>query len=308
MAAGMSVGTDLFDELLDIDQSEYENRIIFLTDAMPNTGDTSEYGLLGMTDNNADDQLHTTFIGIGLDFNTELIEHITKIRGANYYSVHSANQFRERMDDDFEYMVTPLVFDLELTLETKGWEIATVYGSPEANESTDELMKINTLFPSKTVGGETKGGLVLLKLNRTSSNNNLTLVVNYEDRNGQNSSSETSIDLENELPEFFDNTGIRKGVLLSRYADLLVNWIIDEREHDNWIEPWDPIIDDETGICMPPWPETTLGRWERQSMPLTISEEYEDLFEEFSTYFDAEMRAIGDDTMGKELDILHELI
>ncbi len=307
MAAGMQVGTDLFDELLDINQSEYENRIIFLTDAMPNTGDTSEHGLIGMTENNAEDQLHTTFIGIGVDFNTELIEHITKIRGANYYSVHSANQFQERMDDEFEYMVTPLVFDLELVLETRGWEIEAVYGSPEADEATGELMKVNTLFPSKTVGGETKGGLVLLKLNRTSSNNNLILKVSYDDRNGKSDSSETSIDLENEPPEFFDNTGIRKGVLLSRYADLLINWIIDEREHDNWIEPWKPVIDHEIGICMPPLPDTFLGRWERQSTPLTVSEEYEDLFEEFSNYFRAEMQAIDDDTLDQELDILYEL-
>lgn len=27
--------------------------------------------------------------GVGLDFNTELIEEISKVRGANYYSVHS---------------------------------------------------------------------------------------------------------------------------------------------------------------------------------------------------------------------------
>ena len=123
MSAGMSMGTDLFEEVLDFNPEEYENRIIFLTDAMPNTGETSEHGLLGMTKKNAGDRLYTTFIGIGVDFNTELIEHITKIRGANYYSVHSSKQFKERMDEEFEYMVTPLVFNLELNLEAEGWEI-----------------------------------------------------------------------------------------------------------------------------------------------------------------------------------------
>ncbi|MFC2068387.1 VWA domain-containing protein [Chloroflexota bacterium] len=156
--AGMQMATGMYDELADIDASEYENRIIFLTDAMPNLGDTSEKGLLGMTRGSADQGIYTTFVGIGVDFNTELIEYITKIRGANYYSVHSAEQFEERMDDEFEYMVTPLVFNLQLTLEADGWEIEKVYGSPEANEATGELMRVNTLFPSKREEGETKGG------------------------------------------------------------------------------------------------------------------------------------------------------
>ncbi len=307
MSAGMEMGTDLFAEYLDTDQSEYENRIIFLTDAMPNIGETGEHGLLGITEDNADNNLYSTFIGIGVDFNTELVEFITKIKGANYYSVHSAKQFEERMDEEFEYMVTPLVFDLELELEADGWEIEKVYGSPEADEATGELMKVNTLFPSKTEGGETRGGLVLLKLKTLSSDNELVLTVSYEDRNGKDETVETEIELEGEDAEFFDNTGIRKGVLLSRYAGLLIDWIVDEREHEDWIRPWRPMVDDEIGIPVPPPIEPMLGRWERQSMPLTVSEEYEDLFEEFTDYFEAEMGAIGDDTLEQELEILDML-
>ncbi|RLC36741.1 hypothetical protein DRH27_04775, partial [Candidatus Falkowbacteria bacterium] len=158
MSAGMKLGTEQFDEYLDIDKNEYENRIIFLTDAMPNLGDTGEEGLFGITERNADNDIYSTFIGIGVDFNTELVEAITKIRGANYYSVHSASEFKARMDDEFELMVTPLVFDLKLVLDASGYEIEKVYGSPEADEATGQIMKVNTLFPSRTVAGETRGG------------------------------------------------------------------------------------------------------------------------------------------------------
>ena len=78
--AGYKDGTKLFDEYMDTDQSEYENRIIFITDAMPNIGQISEEGLFGLTKENADNKIYTTFIGVGVDFNTELIEYITKIR------------------------------------------------------------------------------------------------------------------------------------------------------------------------------------------------------------------------------------
>lgn len=309
MEAGIEMATDMYDEFLGYyDQSEYENRIIFLTDAQPNTGNTSRYGLLGMTDDNADYGLYTSFIGIGVDFNTDLIESITKIKGSNYYSVHSARQFRERMDDEFEFMVTPLVFDLELRLEARGWEIEQVYGSLLADEATGEILRIDTLFPSRTEGGETKGGIVLLKLNKISSNSDLSLVVTYEDRNGRSDIVRTDIDLDRRSPDYFDNDGIRKGVLLSRYADLLINWITDERQHDDWVEPWHPRVDHEIGICMPPDPYTFLSQWERQSQSLSVSREYERLFEEFAEYFEDEMKKIGDDTLEQELDVLELLL
>jgi Ca-activated chloride channel family protein len=90
LSEGMKAGTQMYDEYLNIDFSVYENRIIFITDMMPNIGDTSKTGLLGMLSDNADKKIYTTFIGVGVDFNTELVEYITKIRGANYYSVHSS--------------------------------------------------------------------------------------------------------------------------------------------------------------------------------------------------------------------------
>jgi Ca-activated chloride channel family protein len=267
---------------------------------MPNIGEISSGGLLGMTEDNADKRIYTTFIGIGLDFNTELIEYITKIRGANYYSVHSAEQFQGRMDDEFEYMVTPLVFDLQLTLESDDWKIEEVYGSPEANEATGELMRVNTLFPSKKSNNETRGGIVLLKLKKTGNDNNLSLVASYEDRNGKEHQNEVTVELDEVDTDFFENSGIQKGILLSRYADLLINWMIDEREHAHYNHPWEPRIDEETGICMPPH----LNQWERQSLPLTVAEPYRKLFGLFYRYFDDEIDNIGDNDLRQELDIL----
>ncbi len=305
--AGMEMATDLFADLTSADQSEYENRIIFLTDAMPNTGETGEDSFSGRLEQNAENHLYSTFIGIGVDFNSELVESITKTRGANYYSVHAPEQFKERMDDEFEYMVTPLVFNLQLTLEAEGWEIEKVYGSPEADEATGGLMKINTLFPSKSVDGETKGGLVLLKLKRTAEDNkdnSLVLKVSYEDRNGNQKNIEATVTFNNEEPEYFANDGIRKGVLLTRYADLVKNWLVDEYEHTHISYLWEPKVNYEDGIIIPP---ATLGQWERQSLPLYVSPPYRDLFRQFSQYFQGEAEAIGDATLAQELDILELL-
>lgn len=306
MEAGYKAGTGLFDEYLDSDPLEYENRIIFLTDAMPNTGQISEEGLFGLADGNAEKGIYTTFIGIGVDFNTELIEEITKTRGANYYSVHNSKEFMKRMDEEFEYMVTPIVFNLKLELDAQGYDIEKVYGSPEADEATGEIMKVNTLFPSSREDGETKGGIVVLKLEKTSEDASLHLKASYENRAGTTDKSVEEIDFTDKSAEYFDNTGIRKGILLSRYASLIKNWISDERSSLEQDKPVVPVVNEEDGIVVPRM--RPLGQWERQSVELDVSEEYKELFSDFKDYYVSEAEAIGDDDLMKEVEVLDLLI
>jgi len=315
MAAGMALGAEQFNEFMDADKNVYENRIIFLTDAMPNRGEVSEQGLFGLARQSAESGVHSTFIGIGVDFNTELVEAVTKIRGANYYSVHSSKQFKERMDDEFEFMVTPLVFGLELNLESGGYMIDKVYGSPEADEATGSLLKVNTLFPSKRAEEATRGGVVLLKLSRKAeaTEEEIFLSVRYEDRQGKEHRSSRTILFESGGAERFDNTGIRKAVLLARYVNLLKAWMIDERKSE--VEPVDPsvafehpLVRDESGIIVPPEVRTSLGQWERQSRALSVSEHYVKLFGRFIEHFSAQMQALGDDALKQELEILDRLL
>ena len=207
------------------DNYNYENRLILITDAQPNTGDYSGQGLADQIQNNAANHIYTTFIGVGVDFNTQLIEILTKTNGANYYSIHSPAEFRQRVDQEFDYMVTPLVFNLTMDFVSDGWAIDKVFGSPEADQATGRLMTINTMFPSKSEGGQTKGGLVLLKLRKISGSedDSVSLKVTYQDRNGHWDSSRSVIMVSDRQPEYFDNSGIEKGILLSRYACLIKN-------------------------------------------------------------------------------------
>jgi Ca-activated chloride channel family protein len=305
MEAGMEEGTALFDRFLQADKSEYENRIIFLTDAMPNMGETGDLPLYRMLEDNAEQGIYTTFIGIGVDFNTALVEGITKIKGANYYSVHSASEFKTRMDDEFDFMVTPLVFDLRLKLDAPGYEIEKVYGSPEADQATGELMKVNTLFPSKAEEGQVKGGVILVKLKKLSNQADMRLTVSYEDRNGVQDSDEAKVAMAEAEgnADFYQNSGIRKAVLLSRYADLLKNWMIDERKAAD--QGWKivPSVTLANGIVIP----IDLGEWERQSLPLAVSEPYPQLFGRFSDYFQSEAQVLGDRTLEQEEAILKKL-
>ena len=308
MSDGMNEATDIIERYYEQNSYEYENRIIFLTDAQPNTGDTSTGGMIGVMKRNAARHIYTTFIGVGVDFNSQLIEDIIQVKGANYYSVHSPRDFRDRIDEEFEYMVTPLVFNLTMDLYSDGWRIDKVFGSPEADQATGNLMKINTLFPAKAdESGDVRGGIVLLKLRKMSSepDGNVFLKVRYEDRNGRTDEAVEEIALQSVAPEYFQNSGIRKAILLTRYAALMQNWTSDQYRYFQRSAGWTPCMNEETGIVIQPY--AYLSQWERQSVPLTVSGSYEGIIRDFRDYFASEMEAIGDDDLEQELDILDNL-
>ncbi|MCU4802174.1 VWA domain-containing protein [Halobacteria archaeon HArc-gm2] len=315
--AGLADATELLSEYEDADQSTYENRMVVVTDAMPNLGDTDDESLRDKLADNAERNLHATFVGVGVDFNADLVDELTAIRGANYYAVHSADEFERTLGEEFEYMVTPLAFDVSLQVEAEGYDVKQVYGSTAAEDATDELLGVNTLFASPTKDGKTRGGVVLLQVERQSDDATMRLSASWEDRQGDRSETETTISFPDAEPERFANTGVRKAVLLSRYADLLKNWMVAERAGDDAVTPdaderdgdeGDGEADGETtGIEVPP-EEKGLGEWEQQSVPLTVSERYAERIGAFADYFETEAAAIGDDSLDRELATMESIL
>lgn len=310
--AGYDEGVKLFSSLKSgsKDPTVYENRIIFITDAMPNIGELSKTGLFGMVRDAVKDGIHTSFIGVGVDFNPELVEHVTKTRGANYFSVHSSSEFKKRLADEFDFMVTPLVFDLELQVKSESYTIEGVFGSPEADLATGEVMKINTLFPSPTEEEQVKGGVVLVKLKKGAPGNNpINLTVRYKDRAGKQFKVRDTATFAGDKPGF-DNNGIRKAVLLTEYVSLIKNWLLDARKgcNDKVERPVVPPLP-RYGIINPVIrPEfTMLPTWERKSCPLDVSPGYRNFFILFSNHFKEEMQVIGDNTLEKEIKVLKRL-
>lgn len=307
--AGYKMANDLFKEYKNIDSDEYENRIIVITDAMPNTGDTSKESLMGMVKENSKNGVYTTFIGVGVDFNTRLIEAISDNKGANYYSVHTTEDFRTRMGEEFEYMVTPMVFDLKLDLSSEEYEIEKVYGSDTANEETGNIMYVNTLFPSKTnESGEVKGGVVLLKLKKKTDapSGEVKLTVSYTDRNGTSYENYQTVEV-TDGAERYDNTGIRKAIVLTRYVNTLKNWILYERSAEDKF-----LIIPAIGICDCDYTQeeivVILGEWERKSVELTVSDEYKAIFGDLKAYIKEQNNHMQDKTFDKEFEVLDMLI
>ena len=307
ISVGMRMAASLFDGMAATEDLERENRVILLTDAMPNTGETTGEGLLGMIKLNAGRGIYTTVIGIGVDFNTELVEQITKVPGANYYSVHSSSDFHERIVDEFEFMVTPLVFDLALGMEAEGYEIKGIYGSPEADPSSGQVMRIGTLFPSEAEDGRVRGGIVLLEMERTSENGTITLTASYRDRAGVQDGATVTVSMGDGGADQYQGPGVQKGVLLVRYAELMKEWAYEERRAlAVGGEPTTSRLYGE-GAGTPGREYEPLGRWERESVPLAVSGQYADAIRQFSEYFREQAGEIGDPELLREVSLLERL-
>jgi Ca-activated chloride channel family protein len=307
MSTAIDCCAALFDTDSILNDTKYDNRILFLTDAQPNEGSLGEDYFYSRIEKFAQQRIYTTFIGVGIDLNTQLISSITKHRGANYFSVHDSKKFLQLLDNDFDLILTPLVFNVKMNLESDLFDVEQVYGSTEWDQTKqNEVLQINTLFPSRTdQENNTRGGIILLKLKSKKTitekmNTTAHLSVTYEDRLGNKFEEKQLIYILVNNDIYYGNSGIRKGILLVNYITLLKKWIHDERERTyNQRKEVVNLYEKDA---------KKLSEWERQSTKLTISNQYRKQFKIFLTYFQSEMEILHDKDLEQEVKILKKLI
>jgi Ca-activated chloride channel family protein len=274
---------------------QVERRVVFMTDMMPNTGATDESELTDLFADAAAEGIHTTFVGMGLDANAELAEALSGIRGANHYFVHSGDEFERRLGEEFDYLVTPLVYNLALELNSDGYEIEAVHGSPSADATRNRLMHVRTLFPSAKEDGEARGGVVLVRVAQQRPAAEIELVASWTERDGTDHREQVTISMP-DAPETFTHDGVRKAVVLARYARELRMWaqdVYDRADGSTGVDDW--LLSD------------TTGEYERESVPLVVPDEYAERFGRLYEYLVAEREAIGDDSLAQESELLETL-
>lgn len=221
------------------------HRIIFITDAM--ISDQSEADNLLKLNYEASkfpQNIFTSFIGVGVDFDTDLISKLTKVRGSNYFSAHSDEEFSKILERDFNYIVTPLAFNVYGQISSQKFEIQRTYGSDfdiEENPKEDLLMemkkggvlRIDTLTAYEKSYHGVKGGIILVHLkekeevknDEMNEDYNIVVSVDYEDLNGKKHEMKKIIDAkllkELDNQEFYQCSGGRKALLLSRYVNFV---------------------------------------------------------------------------------------
>lgn len=230
-----------------------ETRIFFMTDMNINQGTKDGSELMLAVENAAKKQgIMTTIIGIGVDFDVALTDRLACVRGANYFTAHSTDEFLRQMTEELDYLMAPLAFDMKVEMDLDRAAIPVVaehvYGAPEPAKNgprpAGTLARINSFFPSSTdQNGQTKGSLILSKLDQAPPSGHLRLTTTYNPRTG---GSVQQMNHQAQLTRSVDATTL-KGIALIRYVNVVRCYLADMRDGAHM-----PSSSPTTGIVHPP--------------------------------------------------------
>ena len=202
---------------------ERSDRVMVFTDALPNTGDHSLENFREITSEGALDGIGLTAFGVGLDFDQELINYIATQRGCNYFYLQDGEKTAQVFDEDFDFLVTPIAFDLNFEVELQSeFPVVTNYGFP-GGDSSKPGFEVGSIFLSRN-----RGALLLRFLPREGANPLVSsgariadIHLSYKDREGLNHSEELNVVYTGESvtdreTHYFEQAGVRLTVALAR--------------------------------------------------------------------------------------------
>lgn len=129
-------------------------RLFLFTDAMPNVGATGDGEFMELLRSNSEAGRDTTILGVNIAFGQELVTKISAVRGANYFYLNNADRTRAVFDEDFDFLVTPIAYDLRMALTpAEGFRVEAVYGLPGVDPGVSAAtLEVATVFLSRRRG------------------------------------------------------------------------------------------------------------------------------------------------------------
>jgi len=129
--------TDIFDGLAagfqllgDAPASERQNRVIFLSDGNATAGDTSQAHILAMAASRVKLGIGLTTIGVGKDFDVELMRGLAEQGAGNFYFLEDPSAATEVFTEELDFFMQPLALDVQVSAAAgPGYQFGEVVGS-----------------------------------------------------------------------------------------------------------------------------------------------------------------------------------
>jgi Ca-activated chloride channel family protein len=159
--AGLEAG---FQMLGEAPNNERQNRVIFLSDGLATVGETSQSAIMAMSTTWITRGIGLTTIGVGSDFDVELMRGLAERGAGNFYFLEDATAANEVFTEELDYFVSPLALDVKIdATASNGWTFGEVVGSRLwSSQPRTGSMAIPAVFIASRVsqGGETgrRGG------------------------------------------------------------------------------------------------------------------------------------------------------
>jgi Ca-activated chloride channel homolog len=227
VARGMRSGMQLVQNNSDPSRAD---RILVFTDANISTGTRDSDDILAVMKNFAAGGIGTSIFGVGFNFDSDLAFDISQVRGGNYFFINDFERMVSLFDEEFDYMVTPLAYDVALTATIPfTFDVQDVYGMPVQDPFTHVLdLNIPTLFLSAREGG----GVILIRLrpsavtDMTAENPVADIALEFQTPEGEPGSDSISVTLPSGLSpsaeeSYYETAGTQRAVLLLNTALVL---------------------------------------------------------------------------------------
>ena len=109
---------------------ERQNRVILMSDGLPTTGITDDASIVAMAEQRVSDGVGLSTIGVGLDFNANLMRGLAERGAGSFYFLESPQAIAEVFSEELDYAVEPLAFDVAIDLiADPAWQLGEVIGT-----------------------------------------------------------------------------------------------------------------------------------------------------------------------------------
>ncbi|MEO8700017.1 MAG: VWA domain-containing protein [Kofleriaceae bacterium] len=223
---GLQAGLDL---LGDVPENEKQNRVIFLSDGLATVGNTSQQAIIDMATTKIEHGIGLTTIGVGNDFDVELMRGLAERGAGNFYFVEDASAAQEVFTEELDFFMEPLALDLRIdATAAQGWNFREVTGTKlwTAADSTGMMQVPAVFFASRTSqGGEQGrrggGSMIFVNLEPTSKSPGkvATVKLSYRLPNSQERiSHEVVLDYDSDPTEDLADPHLSYAEMSERYA------------------------------------------------------------------------------------------
>jgi Ca-activated chloride channel family protein len=141
-------------------------RIIFLTDAIPTIG-SSPAGIRDLTEAafvESGGLIGVTYVGIGLSFDAGICAELTAAHGTSVYSASNTAELDALVTAEFNYLVSPIAFDIHIEVSSSEYAITEVFGGDADCVRGAASMDFRTMTASAVGPNGVKGGALIIHL------------------------------------------------------------------------------------------------------------------------------------------------
>ena len=155
--AGLEAGFKILGEY---PKSEKQNRVVFLSDGLATVGNTSRPAIMDMAKVWITRGIGLTTIGVGNDFDVDLMRGLAENGAGNYYFLEDGGAASEVFTEELDFFMSPLALDIKIDATAgSGWNFQEVVGSRLfTTQPTKGSMTIPAVFlASRTSQAPTEG-------------------------------------------------------------------------------------------------------------------------------------------------------